>query len=302
MDWIYKTFNLYNVEMQEIGSYYGYQYCIFYGGLKVHYNREKNTGDITDTLLDMSGTGCRTAEELTDHKIDWFEVVHHYDKEIRSHDVHIARLDIACDVLDDTVDLAKLKRYTYRDQYVCRSKSAPVIMSKGEECIIFGSGSSDRRLRIYDKALEQKIEGKWTRLEFQLRNDSALSFYLNWISHRDIGELYRGIMMDYLRYLEVPTGHTVEEYRESRNIGRLNTARWWDKFLDGADRIKQLYLPGQEYTLERLQSYVYRQTSSSVKTLLAATGGDLGNYLDHVQNAQLNAKQRDLIGRSEHTK
>ena len=37
------------------------------------------------------------------------------------------------------------------------------------ESIYFGSASSKRRIRIYDKALEQKEEGNWWRVEVQMR-------------------------------------------------------------------------------------------------------------------------------------
>ena len=53
-------------------------------------------------------------------------------------------------------------------EYICKSRK--VFWTQGcEEAIYFGSATSDRRLRIYNKAMERKVGYHWIRVEFQLR-------------------------------------------------------------------------------------------------------------------------------------
>ena len=59
--------------------------------------------------------------------------------------------------------------------------------------------------------MEQGIpDEKWVRAEFQLRNDCALSFVLNYYQQNSVPETYYGVMHDYLRILKnVPTDLTM---------------------------------------------------------------------------------------------
>lgn len=293
---LYELLNLYEVEFIDIKSFYGYKYCIYYGGIRIHYNTDDDNA-VTEVILDCSGKGCRCLESLNPN-LDWFVLLNTFDSMYRDGSAHIARLDVACDDTDGVLSMEQMKRYAVRGQYVCRSKLTPLIKIMREESIYFGSPSSDRFLRIYDKALEQGIAGDvhWLRLEFQLRNDNAMSFYLNWLENRDdIGKLYCGVMIDYLRFVQIPNGKNIENYKRNEHLDRLQTAVWWNKFLHNAERIKQLYLPGEEYTINMLAHYVRKQANSSVKTYLIAQGGDIGTYVDDLNRTPLNKRQIDLL-------
>lgn len=286
----------------EIKSYYGATNCVYHDGIKVHWNvklEDKGLGKCKEyidlVILDLSGKGCRTIEQINACDFDWLGFLKKYDDLFRSGDAHIARMDIACDDIEGLLDMKKLQKYTYIDKYVCRAKSVPEIAIKGRETIYFGSPKSDRRLRIYNKALEQGKDAHWIRVEFQLRNDNAMSFYLNWLNYEGrIGELFAGVLLDFLRFIELPKGMDVLQMKEQRNQGRLPTARWWDSFLQTCNRIPQLYLPGDQYDLNRLNRAV-KQGLSSVKTLLLLNGGDFSAYINEVNKAKLNRVQRDLL-------
>lgn len=84
------------------------------------------------------------------------------------YDVHLTRVDVAFDVHD--VDM---KRWRWID-----SKGRPYNVyysGSGEvETWYVGGKESEVKIRIYDKAKEQKIKDKvWWRVEVQLRRDSA---------------------------------------------------------------------------------------------------------------------------------
>lgn len=291
---LYEQLGLCDVVTHSMRARY-YSYGDYYDGVLIAYNTD-DLGNVTDTFLDISGKGCRTVEQVNNLKFDWFDFLHRYDTDIRERRCHISRIDIACDLTDNELPIDILYKYTRNLMYVCRSKVLPDVRDMRTEEIYFGSPRSDRLLRIYNKALEQGIpDTYWLRMEFQLRNDNAVSWYLNWCEHRDVGRLYTGVMMDFLRFVQVPKGADIEEIKNNRNQGRLPTAVWWDKLLGEAERIPQMYLPGEEYTLARLERYLEKQSYSSLKTYIIAHDGDLTKLLDGIKHVNLNHKQKQLI-------
>lgn len=291
---LYELLNLYDVGMEPTRNrnYNGGVYC---DGVHIFYNTDE-LHQITDTFIDISGIGCRFIEQINPD-FDWFQFIHHYDTQIRDVTAHISRIDIACDVDDGSIKISTVQKYSMADMYVCRSKLEPLVQHKRADEVYFGSPKSDRFLRIYDKALEMGLpDTDWVRFEFQLRNDNATSWYLNWCEYRDdIGKLYSGIMKDYLRFVSVPRGMSMRDIRQNRHQGRLPTAPWWERFIGDAERIPQLYLPGQEYTLERLEYYLEHNVASSIKAYIEAHDGDIGKLLDAVSRVQLNTKQKLML-------
>ena len=274
---------------------------LYFGGILVAWNTDP-LGLISDTFLDISGKGCRYLEQLHDRSFDWYDFLHTYDNELFHGLAHIARIDIALDLEDEEIPYRVFQKYALNELYVCRSKLLPKVVMMREENIYFGSEHSNRLLRIYNKALEQGLpDTYWIRLEFQLRNKCAMSWYLNWRANRrlDIGSLYKGVLADYLRFVIPPKGTDIKTIKQNRDQGRLPTAPWWDKLLSAAERIPQLYLPGEEYTLERLEHYLRKQTYSSLKAYSIAHDGDLTSLIDGVSHANLNQKQKQMLEKLE---
>lgn len=275
-------------DFQEIKSYYGCQCCYYFSGIKLH------CGDGL-FIFDCSGKGCRAVESLCRDWFLWWDFLSMWDYDLctrtdgDSFAVKIARMDVACDVLGSDLTVMKLSKCIRAKKFVCKSSYHSIIEGNCESAIYFGSPKSDRRLRIYDKAMEQGIDGSWTRFEFQLRNDNATSFYLNCKNlNGDIPRTYCGVMHDYLRF-------TTKANITLKHSSRLETCRWWSKFLGGMQKISQLYLPGNDYDLSSLSKFVNRQCASSIKTLLHINGGDVGELLDMVDSAEFNRKQLDLL-------
>lgn len=88
-------------------------------------------------------------------------------------DVHVTRLDLAIDLFDYNI-----KDYTIID--IGNRKTAYFYDRVGKlETIYSGSMKSDKYIRIYNKAVEQKIKNKdWWRFEVQLR-DKFIEKYTN---------------------------------------------------------------------------------------------------------------------------
>lgn len=291
---LYELLNLYDLNFEPTRNR-NYKDGQYHPGINIMYNFDE-FNNVTDTFLHLSGRGCRLIEQINPG-FDWFEFLHHFDTQIRNGNAHIARIDIACDVDDGSIKIGTVQKYSMAEMYVCRSKVLPLVQRKRIDEVYFGSPKSDRFLRIYDKALEMGLpDTDWVRFEFQLRNDNATSWYLNWCEHRnDIGKLYSGIMIDYLRFVSVPRGCSMKEIRANKNQSKLLTAPWWERFIGDAERIPQLYLPGQEYTLERLEYYLEHNVASSIKAYIEAHDGDIGKLLDAVSRVQLNTKQKLML-------
>lgn len=267
----------------------------YYDGILIAYNLDDNY-NVTDTFLDISGKGCRALETFNPD-FDWFQFLNMYDKQIRSRDAHISRIDIACDIDDGSLSIKQIQKFSRQELYVCKSKVLPDVRYMRTQEVYFGSPRSDRLLRIYDKALEQGIPyTNWLRIEMQLRNDCATSWYLNWCNYKsNIGKLYSGVLLDFLRFVEPPRGTDISSIKSNRNQGRLPTAKWWSKLLGDVQRIPQLYLPSEEYTLAHLERYLKKQSFSSLKAYLIAHDGELDKLLDGIKHCQLNAKQKLLL-------
>lgn len=280
-----------------IKSYYGLPECYFYKGIKIHTSEEM-------VILDMSGKGCRTCEELNPGW-DWYGFMHGFDDCIVNpikdtaynlkgrFAVNIARLDLACDLLEDSrITLPFLWRYVRKNQFICKSHYHSIVEGNYEHGLYFGSPRSDRRLRVYDKALEQGLQGcKWVRFEFQLRNDNAVSFYLNLRKlNGNFAKCYFGMLHDYLRFTTISNLHD-----GCHSTTRLKICPWWRSFLNGVAKISQLYLPGNEYNVQTLTRFLSHECASSVETYLRLNHGDVTDLLKLCQTDNLNKKQRDLL-------
>lgn len=283
VDDVFKKLKLAESDCTEIRSYYGLDTCYYYAGIKLHVSPEM-------LIVDMSGKGCRALESLHDKELNWIDFIYGF---MCAEGSHMARLDIAiddiCENEDETpvLNMKTLFRKASEREYICKSRRM-VYMQGDEEAVYFGSSKSDRRLRIYNKALERKVNHHWIRAEFQLRNDSALSFYMRAFETGDIGRTAGGMLFDYLRF-------TTDVNTQDHNQSRLNVSRFWIDFCRTTKKIPGFYIGGMEYNLDRLEQYISVQASSSLKTYLQLNEGDLSGLMSMVDAAKFSKKQKQLL-------
>jgi hypothetical protein len=95
------------------------------------------------------------------------------------HAGHASRIDLALNLLETSATPAILWEH-YRRGLVrtkARGNLAITTVENGVESFYIGSRKSDKFLRVYDKALEQKLTGKsWTRLELECRKLIARAY------------------------------------------------------------------------------------------------------------------------------
>lgn len=289
--WLYRRINFPVFDALKIKSFLGFPDCLYYQGIRIH------SGD-NMIVLDMSGKGCRTVEQLN-KGWDWYGFFHSFHngltkpmKDSKSqYQVHISRIDVACDRLgDEKITFNFLLDYVLKLKWICKSTYYTPMLGNRINEYLFGSPESKRILRIYDKAMEQKITDgtKWLRFEFQLRDDCATAFYLNLCENAgNFVKVYYGMLHEYLRFITKPNDGTHSD--------RKVTCRWWLDFLHDVERMKQLYLPGDEYDLSRITHFYSKGCASTVRTLIEAAGGDVTELIKTAENTPMNKRQREAL-------
>lgn len=288
------------------GGMFNYEHSVSFAGIHICFNGSFNFECSDMFTISMSGKGCRTFESLFDLDIDWLRFIYHYmrieNNDYKTAKAHIARLDIACDDKPEDgeqpiLNYKTLRNHYEKDKFICKAKkhtqSRGTETEEFEQCIYFGSPRTDRRCRIYNKALERTENGKpynghWIRCELQLRNDNALSFYLTALEVGSIGQCFSGMLLDYLRF-------TTETNKKDHNQSRLNTCKWWTDFTNHSAKIKGFKIGGAAYNLDSLCNYLRTQCSSSILTYIAINDGNVDSLFNLFDDCTINKKQEKLI-------
>ena len=131
----------------------------------------------------------------------------------------------------------------------------------------FGSAQSKVRVRMYDKAEEQRqkghqVEGPWVRAELQLRDQRG-----QWALERltlpgAVADL-AGLMLNYVDFKE--------GQGEDTNRSRWKTCRWWMDFLCNAEKCRCTVATAVR-TLEGAAEWIQRQVAPTLALLLNAKG------------------------------
>lgn len=241
-------------QYERIYGHYGYNDREYARGIGIHHHGKPDMG----VLLELTGEGCRTLEEVLD--IDW---VHFFQKLLRDGKVkNITRLDIAYDTFD-TFDIETFYKDVLNQSFVSRFSDYRVEKGSKGTSVYLGSSKSLIMYRIYDKAAEQKISGNWIRFELQLRGDRALSVVQSLCDGLLVGELFFGVLNNYFRVID-PTSSTRKE--------RCVMADYWLEFIDHMDKLQIFERGDSIYDLAKLEKFVYEQAGNSIKTLIACVG------------------------------
>jgi hypothetical protein len=243
------------------------------------------SGGRDDIGIELSGVGCRTLESLNELAFDWYAFLRWVSE--MGDSANVSRLDVAGDEEEGILNFSTMVRSTRAGKYISKSRTRH--WTDGDERIImFGASASSTRLRIYDKALERGIEGHWMRCEFQLRDEAADSFIANYLQYGDIGRVYGGVLLNYLRYTTKAPDPAV-----SHNYDSLRTVKWWSDFVGTSEKIHNVTVGGLEYNLDSLDSYISGQCASSIRAYI--TLNSLDRLLEVVKHTPYSAKQKQLL-------
>lgn len=133
------------------------------------------------------------------------------------------RIDIALDTDQVTMDQV-MQCHVAGDVVVRSSKWQRVESDGGGQTLYLGGAKSRRRVRVYNKAAEQGVEGVWTRFEVQFRRDQA-----NTVSE------FVGLESGLTDII-----NSCVDFRDSKedsNLTRCSRWAWWDLVIGQAEKI-----------------------------------------------------------------
>lgn len=271
---------------------HGYQDRLFWEHISIHYNGREDMG----VWLEMTGQGCRAFETFgTGDYLSLFQEA--FDE---PEAVHMTRLDVAFDdhsgilpiqqIADDTLELEDGVPVHVVSKF--RSRQVEWQHHDGDPraglSIYHGRKVSDCLIRIYDKAAERHFfDRHWVRVELQLRDERALAFAQSVAAGEDIGQIYCGVILNYLRYNDPDPFDS--------NRWRWPLKDYWAEFLGGAARIRLWQQPGADYNILNCEDFVFRQAGAAIHTLLEIYGTEVFLQKLKEQRGVLSAKYQCLL-------
>lgn len=130
--------------------------------------------------------------------------------------------------------------------------------------LAIGSRQSETYLRLYDKALEQGVEGHWVRAELELKGDRAQAAF-ELVARQGLAVL-PGLLARFVEFKARPG-------RDGENKARVPILPAWSTFLEAASKIK-LAVQKKVRTVSSLVHYLEKQWAPSIATIMHAMGGD----------------------------
>lgn len=237
-------------------DFYGYSVRHTFQGSMLYSAKLKDNSVTNEIKLIISG-------KALDYYKDRLEIL----RNLLVSGAHISRIDLALDDRAGLSTVAKVKTSILKGQLVshfqsCLTLSGFKIHSKQStgKTIYLGAASSKRRVRVYDKALEQGLDSsiKWVRYELQARKQYAqIMAQLLVENGGDIPELMRGLI-------------------DFREVSQDNTARrpvlgWWATLLSGALPLRS-GLKKSEDTIQKKAAWLGRQCQKSLALALGVLG------------------------------
>lgn len=229
----------------------GYKRQIINNNVRVYFEGLPGMG----ICCSISGKGCRYLE-AQGHNL-WKLIF----RLARSVKINITRIDLA---LDTSVKLInKVRQSVDKKKYISKSRNISYICKSLEnetrtETIYIGSRSSELMIRLYDKAVEQKLEDTdWERWEIVLKKKKIKEVIP--LLERGISQTFKDILYTYFRPLK-----SVES-----NKSRSEICKWYLDFLGSVKRIS-LYSEPKEKTIEDKWLWLEKQVAPTMALLSEA--------------------------------
>ena len=245
--------------------------------------------------LDMSGQGCREFESWS--KKSWLDLISDIFRcgGVQGTKMSVTRLDLAYDDHSGLLNIWQIKRDVEDRNYISKSKKSMIIWSDDQETDIhgltlqIGSKKSPVLIRIYDKAAERGYtqEKHWVRVELQLRQDRAQEALKLLYQRESIGMVASGIVRNYCMFV-TPTSDS--------NRARWPISEYWQRVLDGFEKIRIWVSPGEEYNFSKTENQLITQYGQALQTY-AAIHGSLDSLFSRSceAHAELKPKYKQAI-------
>ena len=245
----------------------------------------------------MSGNGCRTFETMSaltgakdgqDASGTAFSVL--FRLLAAEESANVSRIDVACDDREGFLDMDEIVQKIQTNQVNSRMTRRSVLVSydgtrRNGSTIYIGAPSSDFRVRIYDKALEQGAEGHWVWVELVLRKKNANAFVEQMTSSESVGKLAAQVINDKFSFIE----------RDDSNITRCTVCDWWRAFVDELESVRLVARCVIQHRVEQIENWVEAQVGPSLAVIVRTLGWPHLLELAYAARQRLSEKQECLI-------
>lgn len=213
--------------------------------------------------VELSGKGCRELEALR-VVTDWPAFI----GMLLATGCHFTRIDVAFDDKQGLIPMDEVGRAHLEGLYSGRIRSSALDDHRRRgvpegQGYMFGGAGSRIRIAIYNKALQQGLEGvTWTRVELRVYDERAQALAAA-IASQGL-DCARGVIASSLRFV-VPDC--------SRNR-RCDTASWWAAFLVGVSKLR-LTVAQVASSLDERREWLRRQAAQSLALITIKEGGSI---------------------------
>ena len=278
----------------------GYQRVLRFSDICVCYEpRENDFFQDMGICVSMSGNGCRTFETMSKLTFEGAKDKQGMESvafpvlfQLLASDTmaNISRIDIACDDREGNLCMDDIVRKVQDNEVNSRMTKRSVVVSyngtqRNGSTVYIGAESSDFRVRIYDKALEQGIDGHWIRVELVMRHKNANAFAAQLTNSETVGKLAAQVINDKLSFID----------RDDSNITRCTVCGWWSKFVDELETVRLVAREVVQHTVDQIQNWVEAQVGPSLAVLFRTKGMACLFEVAKEACARLSDKQQYLI-------
>ena len=255
-------------------SLLGYNKVLRFSDICVCYEpRENKHFQNMGVCVSMSGNGCRTFETMSKlgakDKQGTQSVAFPALFRLLTADetANVSRIDIACDDREGYLDMYEIIDRTRSNKINSRLLRRTINFSlngkdKAGATVYIGASSSDFRVRIYDKALEQGVEGHWVRVELVMRGKNASAFGAQLTNSESVGKLAAQVVNDKFSFID----------RDDSNITRCTVCEWWQNFVDELDKVRLVSRDVIQHGVERIRNWIENQVGPSLYVLMKTMG------------------------------
>ena len=278
----------------------GYQRVLRFSDICVCYEpRENEYFRDMGVCVSMSGNGCRAFETMSKLTFEGakdkqgtqsvaFPVL--FQLLASEETANISRIDIACDDREGYLCMDDIVRKVQDNEVNSRMSKRSVVVSysgtqRNGSTVYIGAESSDFRVRIYDKALEQCTEDHWIRVELVMRGKNSNAFAAQLTNSESVGKLAAQVINDKLSFI----------VRDDSNITRCTVCDWWAKFVDELEAVRLVARSVVQHPVERICEWVENQVGPSLEIIVRTIGFDFLLDIARQSASRLSRKQEFLI-------
>ena len=271
----------------------GYNRVLRFSDICVCYEpRENDFFRDMGVCVSMSGNGCRAFETMSKLTQAGQDSVFPTLFQLLAADetANVSRIDIACDDRKGFLNMEELVEKVQANEINSRMTKRSVIVSfdgtqRSGSTIYLGAPSSDFRVRIYDKALEEGVDGHWIRVELVMRHKNAAAFVEQMNSAPSVGKLAAQVVNDKFSFIE----------RDDSNITRCTVCGWWQSFVDELESVRLVARCVIQHSVERIENWIESQVGPSLAVILNTLGWPHLFELARAAAGRLSARQLSLI-------